>query len=347
MQPPLITVLIDSYNYGRFIEDAIGSVLTQDFPKEQVEIMVVDDASTDDTAERVKQYGSRVQYFYKPNGGQGSAFNLGLQKAKGEIVALLDADDYWLPGKLQRIAEEFEKHPDAGMVYHRLREYNTRSGEETDGPFVAVSGMVYSDRKRLLSYILYPTTALAFRRRLLEPLLPIPEDLRIQADSHLSGLIIFLAPIVAISEPLAVYRVHGSNLFFAQDAEGFTSERTQRRIATRETLIKDMKSWLKAHGFDLRDRNIRAFFMQWFLCQEADGFAGRTPGRLRFFRHLWRYNYYHWPRLSWRHLVVNYYHAFGSLVVGYKKFYLLDEWRFKVASQLRRSSGREPARAGQ
>src|ERR1700756_5676379 len=116
MTAPLITVLIDKYNYGRFIEEAIESVLSQDFPAEQMEILVVDDGSTDDTAERVRKYGQRVQYFYKPNGGQASAFNFGFAQARGEIIALLDADDYWLAGKLQRVAEEFQKNPGLGMV---------------------------------------------------------------------------------------------------------------------------------------------------------------------------------------------------------------------------------------
>src|SRR6266852_9194662 len=120
MTVPLITVLIDTYNYGRFIEDAIESVLKQDFPVEQVEIVVVDDGSTDDTAERVKKYGSRIRYLYKPNGGQASAFNFGFANAKGEIIALLDADDVWMPVKLQRVYEELERRPAAGMVYHRV-----------------------------------------------------------------------------------------------------------------------------------------------------------------------------------------------------------------------------------
>jgi len=93
-----------------------------------MEILVVDDGSTDDTAQRVKKYGGRIRYLWKPNGGQASAFNFGLRRASGEIVTLLDADDYWLPGKLQRVAEEFDKHPDAGMVYHKVREFHSQRG---------------------------------------------------------------------------------------------------------------------------------------------------------------------------------------------------------------------------
>ena len=107
-QTPIVTVLIDTFNYGHFIDEAIRSVLVQDFPAEQMEIIVVDDGSTDDTRERVAQYADRVQYFYKPNGGQASAFNFGIGKARGEYVALLDADDYWLPSKLSKVVKAFE-----------------------------------------------------------------------------------------------------------------------------------------------------------------------------------------------------------------------------------------------
>src|SRR5579862_4174723 len=120
--PPLMSVLIDSYNYGQFIEQAIESVLEQDFPTEQVEIVVVDDGSTDDTPKKVEKYQSWVRYVRKENGGQASAFNLGFANTSGEIIALLDADDYFLPRKLRRVREAFEAHPEAGMVYHKLPE---------------------------------------------------------------------------------------------------------------------------------------------------------------------------------------------------------------------------------
>jgi glycosyltransferase involved in cell wall biosynthesis len=319
-----ISVIVDSYNYGQFIEEAIDSVLAQDFAMERVEILVVDDGSTDDTAERVGRYGERVKYIYKKNGGQGSAFNVGFANARGEIVAMLDADDYWLPGKLRRIAEAFDENPEAGMVYHRLEEYDMRTGARRDSSFTAISGDIAANRELLLRYILYPTSSLAFRRRCAEKLLPIPENLTIQADSHLSGLIIFVAPIVAIEESLAVYRVHGGNLFHAPGAEQ-DDVRTRRRIETFGRLTHGMKAWLKANGYDLRQPDLQALFMQWFLTPEADEFRLRSPGRLRFFRHLWRYNRYFGPRLTWRHLAVNYANAFGSLALGYKHLHFLEE----------------------
>jgi glycosyltransferase involved in cell wall biosynthesis len=328
MTQPLVTVLIDTYNYGCFIEEAIESVLSQDFPPERMEVLVVDDGSTDDTVERVKKYGSRIHYFCKPNGGQASAFNFGLQRARGEVVAFLDADDYWLPGKLRRIVEEFEKDPDVGMVYHEIREFYSQRGAYKDGGLPLLSGFLPSNAKDLLSYVLYPTSFLAFRRSALQPLLPIPEKLTIQADSHLSGLVIFLAPIIAIPDCLAVYRVHGQNLFHQQGE--VNCRRQELRIQTRKALIDGMKRWLSERGYDLKRPDLRTLFKQWDLAQEGDTFALARPGNLRFSRHLVQYARCYGPRMTWRHRAVTYMNAAGSLVVGYKNAHRLDEWRVAI-----------------
>src|SRR5271170_1486806 len=212
MNGPFITVLIDAFNYGHFIEQAVDSVLAQDFPREQREILVVDDGSTDDTAERLEKYRDEIRYVRKLNGGQASAFNVGFAKARGEIIATLDADDLWLPQKLRRVCESFEKNPEAGMVYHRT--YLWRGGDQTthDNYFLEVSGRVPENRVSLLRYPMVGTSCLAFRRSALSKLLPVPEALRSQADAYLTALLIFVAPVVALPEFLAKYRLHGTNL---------------------------------------------------------------------------------------------------------------------------------------
>src|SRR3981081_958698 len=115
MNPPLVSVLIDTYHYGHFIEQAIDSVLSQDFPADQMEVLIIDDGSTDDTEARLKKYGSKIQYFRKVNGGQASAFNWGFSRSRGELLFFLDADDYWLPHKLSRMVDAFQDG-DAGMI---------------------------------------------------------------------------------------------------------------------------------------------------------------------------------------------------------------------------------------
>jgi glycosyltransferase involved in cell wall biosynthesis len=337
MARPLVTVLIDTYNYGHYIEEAIGSVLSQDFPPEQMEVLVVDDGSTDNTAERMKKYDGKIRYLWKPNGGQASAFNFGLEKTRGEIIAFLDADDYWLPGKLQRVVEEFEKHPDAGMVYHKVREFHSQRGVFEDGGPPLLSGFLPSNAKDLLSYVLYPTSFLAFRRSALQPLLPIPEKLTIQADAHLSGLIVFLAPIVGVQECLAVYRVHGQNLF--ADPSRANKPRYELRLRTRRALVDGMKMWLDERGYDLRQSDLYAFFKQWDLVQEKDEFVAAPPGRVKISRHLMQYAHFYAPQLTWRHRAVTYANAAGSLVVGYKNVHLLDEWRVAVKRAFRGPAG--------
>ncbi|MGH9429781.1 MAG: glycosyltransferase family 2 protein, partial [Terriglobia bacterium] len=168
----MITVLITTHNYGHFIEQAIDSVLSQDFSVDQVQILVVDDGSTDDTSERVKRYGSRIEYFHKPNGGQASALNFGIAKARGEIIALLDADDLFLPGKLARIAEAFRQDPALGMVYHRLREWHVRTDERRDWEFFPVSGDLHTEPDKFFLYAPQPTSCISFRRSSLSRLLP-------------------------------------------------------------------------------------------------------------------------------------------------------------------------------
>src|SRR5580658_10377580 len=119
---PKVTVLIDTYNHERFIEEAIVSVLEQDFPRSEVDILVVDDGSTDRTPEIVRKFQPRVRLVRKANGGQASAFNVGIAEARGEIVAFLDGDDWWSCNKVARVAQVFDASPEVGLVGHSITE---------------------------------------------------------------------------------------------------------------------------------------------------------------------------------------------------------------------------------
>src|SRR5713101_8988581 len=229
MKAPFFTVLIDTYNYGEFIEEAVSSVLAQDFPAAQREILVVDDGSTDDTRQRLQKYKGEILYLRKQNGGQASAFNFGFEHARGEVIALLDADDVWLPRKLRRVHEEFERHPEAGMVYHRVHLWNGTHEISGDTYFVPVSGRVPENRRALLQYPMMATSCLAFRREALQKLSPVPESLRFQADAYLTALVIFVAPVAAVPEVLGKYRLHGANLFQTNE-ERVSRSQVEHRI---------------------------------------------------------------------------------------------------------------------
>ena len=120
MPAPLVTVLLDTYNHERFIEEAIVSVLEQDFPTSDMEILVVDDGSTDRTPEIVRKFEPRVRLLRKANGGQASAFNAGISEARGEIIAFLDGDDWWKRNKLTRVLQAMSADPAVGIVGHGI-----------------------------------------------------------------------------------------------------------------------------------------------------------------------------------------------------------------------------------
>src|SRR6266481_2515051 len=127
MTSPHISVLIDTYNHERYIEQAIVSVLEQDFPPEEMEIGGVDDGSTDSTPSINKTILPRIRYIRKPNGGQASAFNAEIPELSGSIVAFLDGDDWWTKRKLSVIAETFEANPGIAAVGHGF--YEVRDSE--------------------------------------------------------------------------------------------------------------------------------------------------------------------------------------------------------------------------
>jgi glycosyltransferase involved in cell wall biosynthesis len=346
---PIFTVLIDTYNYAHYIEDAVRSVLAQNFPAELREILVVDDGSTDDTEARLAKFGDAIRYFKKANGGQASAFNFGLQHARGEYVALLDADDVWLPDKLQRIYQAFQNQPDAGMAYHRLYQWTNdgsgaQAGEKlsTLGHFIAVSGRVTDSRFSLLCYPMMQTSSLVFRRAAMQDLLPVPEVLRTQADAFLTALIIFICPVVAVDEYLAKYRLHGANQFHG-DTRGLSRMQLENRAAMRSALISAIRDWLRRHGIDCESANIRDYLRQWEKAQEVDRFALQAPNSWQYFRHLVEFPVLYRELMTGRELIYNYARSFAALLLGYGGLHHFDEF---YARRKNRAAHLESSREG-
>jgi glycosyltransferase involved in cell wall biosynthesis len=111
---PTVSVMIPNYNRPLLLQDAVESVLAQSF--QDLEILVVDDGSTEDIPAALAQFGDRVRYIRKENAGPAVARNFGLEHVTGEYVAFLDNDDLWLPRKLERQVEVLQRRPEVGMV---------------------------------------------------------------------------------------------------------------------------------------------------------------------------------------------------------------------------------------
>jgi glycosyltransferase involved in cell wall biosynthesis len=114
MSRPLVSVVIPAYNYGHYVTEAVDSVLAQTYPN--VEIIVVDDGSTDETPDRLKPYLGKIVYIRQENQGLSAARNTGIRHARGEWIGLLDADDLWHPGKLEVQLAAADKFGPAGLV---------------------------------------------------------------------------------------------------------------------------------------------------------------------------------------------------------------------------------------
>jgi glycosyltransferase involved in cell wall biosynthesis len=214
---PLVSILINNYNYGRFLDEAIQSALNQTY--DRVEVVVVDDGSTDNSAAVIKAYGDRITAILKPNGGQASAFNAGVAASTGDIICFLDSDDIVTPTKAAQIAEVFQQHPKAAWCFHPLPLVDTHL-QPLSTPSMT-SQATYCDVRAAiqvgtligkLPFSPPATSGLCFRRSLIQQIFPMPEAESISLnDTYLQCSSFALAPGVALDQPLALQRVHGNN----------------------------------------------------------------------------------------------------------------------------------------
>jgi glycosyltransferase involved in cell wall biosynthesis len=239
-----VSVLIDTYNHERFIEQAIVSVLEQDFPGSEREIIVVDDGSTDGTPEIVKKFEPRVRLLRKENGGQASAFNAGVPECRGEIVAFLDGDDWWTPGKLRAVADALGSDAVIGLVGHGITEVFPDGSQHAqllnEVPRFRIDSETGARAFRLRKSFL-GTSRMTMRAGLLRQIGRVPEGLTIQADEYLFTLAGFLSDVLILRESLTFYRLHAGNTF---QVEG-NRPALRRKQNVLETLAKSLTAKLE------------------------------------------------------------------------------------------------------
>src|SRR5712692_386616 len=231
-----VSIIVNNYNYGRFLKEAIDSALNQSYPN--VEVIVVDDGSTDHSRGIIASYGDRIIPVLKENGGQGSAFNAGFAVSRGEVVFFLDSDDMLLPTAVERAVTLFQ-NPDVVKVHWFLLEIY-ENGEKT-GDLVP-RGSLSEDP---------PTTGNAWARRFLERVLPVPEaGFKIAADLYLLELAPLFGRIRTILDPQGLYRMHGQNVSFTHWRGAF-DVMVRMEVAFCDCLIAVMRKRSQEWGLDI------------------------------------------------------------------------------------------------
>jgi glycosyltransferase involved in cell wall biosynthesis len=210
---PVVGIIINNYNYGRFLEGAIKSALNQYHV--DTEVIVVDDGSSDHSREIIAAYQPQIKSVFKSNGGQGSAFNSGFNACQAGIVIFLDADDLLLPTAAETAAKLFDD-PEVVKVHWNLWEVDetgNRTGHlHPDGPLAAGDLREIVFREGPTTQLGAPTSGNAWSRRFIERVFPVPEEVyRICADKYLLELAPFFGKLRTAPGPQSLYRVHRRN----------------------------------------------------------------------------------------------------------------------------------------
>jgi hypothetical protein len=216
---PSVAIVIDNYNYGRYLVAAVESALAQTYAA--VRVVVVDDGSTDESRELLSAYADRVELLYKENGGQASAFNAGFTACREDIVIFLDADDVLQPHAAGLCAERFAREPELVKVQYRLEvidDAGRATGEVKPLPHLVLpqGDMRHAELAFGFDLVWLATSGNAFRREAVAELFPIPEErFRLCADRYLVHLAALLGPVASLDVG-GCYRVHGANSYEPQ-----------------------------------------------------------------------------------------------------------------------------------
>ncbi len=249
---PLMSILINNYNYGRFLREAIDSALNQTYSN--VEVIVVDDGSTDDSREVMESYNSRVTVVYKANGGQASAFNAGFPHSHGDLFCFLDSDDYLFPHAVDEIVRLYtEDHPvkiqwQLNIVDKNSKKTNQLMPSELppEGDLskqIIKNGPFYDWRRTP------PSSGNAYDRKFLENVLPMPERaFRNGADVYLTVLSPIYGQIKTAKAPLGCYRSHGANNYWNKILD---DGRVRNYMARFEANCEALELHLKRMGIEV------------------------------------------------------------------------------------------------
>ena len=225
-----VSVVINNYNYAKFLREAIESVIIQTYPN--IELVIVDDGSTDDSRAILQDYRDCAILILKENGGQASAFNVGIARASGDLILLLDSDDYLMPHAVEECVRRFPRG--YSRVFYRMQVVDSNSrpipNPNLGVPFRIMDGSILAAFESGDGFPAVPTSGNMFDAWKLKSTLPIPEEeYPICADAYLFIRTALTGDVLSIDKELAAYRVHGKNNFAPQVAATLTNARRLER----------------------------------------------------------------------------------------------------------------------
>ena len=262
---PLVSIVINNFNYADYLGEAIESALSQDY--DNCEVIVVDDGSTDRSREVIDEFATRVSTIFKPNGGQASAFNAGIAAAEGEFIVLLDSDDVLSPEAVAECVKAFPRG--YSRVYFRLQNVDS-AGRILDlvtpiNDFRTMDGYP-TDHAEPDSNIYWgpPTSGNFFNASLLKKILPIPErTYRLCADAFVVAKTSMYGPVLSLDKSLGAYRLHGQNAFFSTDSDFSNPKRMNTRIRHYFTTTALTEDVCRARGIPRKSEAAEHTF--WFI----------------------------------------------------------------------------------
>jgi glycosyltransferase involved in cell wall biosynthesis len=234
-----VSVVIPNYNYGHYLGDAIFSVLRQSY--EDLELIIVDDGSTDDTRSLIYRYSDpRIYWYFQPHKGISAARNFGIHHSRGEYIAFLDADDYWAPTKIEEQVKSIRSQNELGLIYSGF--FLIDQDRQVIAKRSPVKAFGPSLKMLLLGNIISGSSTTAFvPRHVFDVAGEFDEQIMSAEDWDMWIRISEKFKILAIDKPLAFIRLHSQNTTSNIDSMDVHQQAVIRKFFQNHDLPPDIK----------------------------------------------------------------------------------------------------------
>lgn len=244
---PLVSAVIAAYNYERYLPEALDSALGQDYPPDLLEIVVVDDGSTDLTRDIGRRYAAehpeRIRYVRQDNAGPAAATDRGLREARGELIALLDADDVWLRSRTRLLVDALRRNPRAGLAYGDM-EVIDGDGRVLAGSWLEEASQTPFQGQCVPQFLrsnFIMTSSLMVRAELRDRFCPMPAWFHTQ-DWPIAARVAEVAEIEFVPAVVARYRRHGANLTNGRQGQPELASMFRRDAPMRRWMLANLRS---------------------------------------------------------------------------------------------------------